>query len=181
MSDNTISILVPVLSSLATLLVSSIYYNRRMRYARLTNLSSIVQIEYSLRDIPLAYRFHGITQKEIRKAGITPQELAYLVANFTAGRIYDVSSYSMASHFTEDNYRYKLLQQPSTRRAWPLIKRMMTEDKYIKKLERTISIIENINTEQDWLLTAIVALLVGLSLAALVVSFLMDLGVFYQN
>lgn len=80
----------------------------------------------------------------MERAGVTKEELAYLVANFTAGRIYDVGVYHMFTTYKSNNYRYKMLSQPETRRAWPLIVKMMTVDKYILKLQRTKDRIENL-------------------------------------
>lgn len=103
-----------------------------------------MQIERSLGDMETnGFRFHGITDQEISDAKLTKKELAYLVANFTAGRIYDVSSYFMMGTFPKKNYRYKMLAQAETRDAWHLIVRMMTADSYIRKLERTMNKIEN--------------------------------------
>lgn len=130
---------------LALLLTLFLYYKIQLRYARLLNLSSIVNIERSLGEMMTnGFRFHGITEQDIANAGLKKEELAYLVANFTAGRIYDVSSYTMWwGTFKEDNYRYKMLAQEDTRKAWHLIVRMMTADSYIHKLERTKDKIEN--------------------------------------
>lgn len=115
------------------------YYFFQLRYARLLNLSSIVPIEMSLGYMERnGFIFHGIKDEEMMAINITRAELAYLVANFTAGRIYDVSTYLCPwGTFPEDNYRYKMLAQKKTRDAWGLILKMMTEDGYVRKLNRT--------------------------------------------
>jgi len=128
------------------------FYYQQLRNATLVNLSSIVQVERSIGGIKTnAFRFHGITEDEIKDAGLTKEELAYLVASFTAGRIYDacvIPETSMAAPLETCHYRYKMLAQAETRKAWTLIARMMTGDSYIKKLELTIGEIENIQTHR---------------------------------
>jgi hypothetical protein len=81
-----------------------------------------VRVERSLAEVPGAFRFHGITDADLIAADVTAGELAYLVANFTAGRIHDTAAYSMLKRpFGKQNYRYKMLEKPSTQRAWELI------------------------------------------------------------
>ena len=150
MSSTTISVIALIASIVMPLIVWFVSYNfyqkKRLYHARATNLVAIVPIERSLGDIQSAFRFHGITDQDFKEAGVTPQELAYLVASFTAGRIYDDQARSesfMKEPYNESHYRYKMLAQHSTRRAWPLIARMMTADEYIEKLEITKDAIEN--------------------------------------
>lgn len=119
------------------------YFRKVLKHARLTSLSSTVSVERSLAEVPEAFRFHGISQADLDEAGITDKELAYLVANFTAGRIHDAAAYTMSNKpFDKLNYRYKMLEQLATRNAWMLILRMMTEDKYIRRLQKTKDKIE---------------------------------------
>lgn len=129
------------------------HYSQQLNNATLVNLSSIVQVERSIGSIEKtnAFRFHGITDEEINDAGVTKEELAYLVASFTAGRIYDACVFpevSMTEPLKNTHYRYKMLAQPETRKAWHLIARMMTADSYIKKLELTKDEIENQQTHK---------------------------------
>ena len=152
MSD---TIIAAILSSITTIFFFFagffIYIRHQREYQKLINLSAIVQVERSLDNVPTAFdKFHGITKNKLDEAKITKKELAYLVASFTAGRIYDVGVYRMDNKpFAKGHYRYKMLAQPSTRNAWPLILKMMTteesneqEDRYIKKLQATIDFIE---------------------------------------
>lgn len=124
--------------------------SQQIKNATLSNLASIVQVERSIGEIETnAFRFHGIEESEIEAAGVSKKELAYLVASFTAGRIYDACVFqedSMAEPLPNYHYRYKMLAQPDIINAWPLIARMMTGDKYIKKLELTIGEIQNMKT-----------------------------------
>lgn len=121
-----------------------LYQKTALKHARLASLSSVVPVERSVADAK-AFCFHGITDKAIREAGITEQQLAYLVANFTAGRIHDTGAYNAKKPFGKSNYRYKMLEQSKTQDAWELILQMMTEDDYIKKLQRTM---DKIKVEQ---------------------------------
>jgi hypothetical protein len=120
--------------------------SKRLHHAELMNLFSIVQVERSLGDNRTSFRFHGITDEDFEEADVTAKELAYLVASFTAGRIYDAGIYSesdMKKPFDESHYRYKMLAQLATRRAWPTIAKMMTADAYIDKIEITMNAIVN--------------------------------------
>ena len=121
-----------------TALTYFLYHRTALKHARLASLSSVVTVELSAATAH-AFRFHGITDADLKAANITEDQLAYLVANFTAGRIHD----SMTNEpFGEKNYRYKMLAQPETQRAWSLILKMMTEDEYIVRLQSTKDEIE---------------------------------------
>jgi hypothetical protein len=126
------------------------FLSQQIKNITLANLASIVQVERSIGNIEThAFRFHGITAHEMKAAGVTKEELAYLVASFTAGRIYDACVFpeaSMTEALDIRHYRYKMLAQEDTRKAWPLIARMMTGNEYIEKLELTIGRIENTQT-----------------------------------
>lgn len=128
------------------------YLSQQIKNITLANLSSIVQVERSIGKIDTnAFRFHGITKEEIDDAKLSKEELAYLVASFTAGRIYDACVYpeaSMSESLPDYHYRYKMLAQEDTRNAWPLIARMMTCDAYVTKLELTIDKIVNLQTHR---------------------------------
>jgi hypothetical protein len=139
--------------SVVNFILTILYYRERSRYATLANLAPIVSVERSLGEEGLEdafSKFHGINEDEIDSAGVTRKELAYLVSNFTAGRIYDVGKYRWQRNkaFEDTNYRYKMLRQASTRRAWPLILKMMTSDHYIKQLQLTFDEIERKETSR---------------------------------
>ena len=40
--------------------------------------------------------------------------------------------------YPKDGYRYTLLKSKDTRKAWPLLKRMMVPSNYIDKIEATL-------------------------------------------
>ena len=121
-------------------------YGKQLNYITLSNLAPIVQVERSIGDITTnAFRFHGIQDEdidELERSGITKQELAYLVASFTAGRIYDTCVLPKSDQdklLNTTHYRYKMLEQKDTIKAWPFIKKMMTENEYIERLDKIVS------------------------------------------
>jgi hypothetical protein len=127
-----------------------VYFLFRSRYAGLANLASIVNVERSIGEGnddtgPGLFKFHGIDKVDLDNANIKPKHLAYLVSNFTAGRIYDQGrllpgfvkwpKWSVFS-FGKRHYRYKMLENINDE-TWGLIKKMMIEDRYITALDKT--------------------------------------------
>ncbi|MEO0964312.1 MAG: hypothetical protein AAFY08_04260 [Planctomycetota bacterium] len=105
----------------------------------------MAQAESMLKEIPTALRFHNVTEDELQSFGLTHEEFAYLLMNFTAAGIYyRMHDPSDESPFPKDSYRYQMLASPSTRRAWPILKRFINTDigNYANKIEKTILIIE---------------------------------------
>ena len=100
---------------------------------------NIISVERSLRDTPSAFRFHGITEEDIASHGLTSDELSYLVASFTAGGIYHrAHNQDSREPFPIGSYRRQMLECPETRKAWPLIKKMLNETPYTHRLEATL-------------------------------------------
>ena len=54
------------------------------------NLSRMAELERTLGDFnsPDPFRFHGITDDDLQKVGLTAKEFGYLVSNFTISGIY---------------------------------------------------------------------------------------------
>jgi len=135
-----------LLFSLLALMVSlgslewSIHIGRRgMNAAELASLSHVVNIEQTLGQIPTALKFHGITPKEMNEADIEPKELAYLLSSFTAGEIYHgTKAQKKMKTFEVGSYRYRMCKSEATRKAWPIIKRMMNPSIYRNKITATI-------------------------------------------
>lgn len=127
-------------------LIANVLFHHFLRKASVKqNLGYIVQIEKSLENTPSAFRFHGITPTDIAAAGVTEQELAYLVASCTSGGIYHESMGASGSvPFERNSYRYNMCCTEDFRRAWPLVKRMMNKNKhgFVAKVDLTISQIE---------------------------------------
>ncbi|MDO9528330.1 MAG: hypothetical protein Q7J27_04130 [Syntrophales bacterium] len=117
---------------------------RRMNAAELASLSHVVNIEQTLGQIPTALKFHGITPEEMEEADIEPKEVAYLLSSFTAGGIYHgTKAQKKIKTFEVGSYRYDMCKSEATRKAWPIIKRMMNPSNYRDKINATINLIHN--------------------------------------
>jgi hypothetical protein len=135
------------LISLAALIISIVSISwsihigrRRMNAAELASLSHVVNIEQTLGQVPTALKFHGITLKEIKKADIEPKELSYLLSSFTAGAIYHgTKAQKKIKTFEVGSYRYEMCKSEATRKAWPIIKRLMNPSNYRDKIDATIN------------------------------------------
>lgn len=115
-----------------------------------STLQSFVELERSIADVPSALRFHGVTLEMLNDVGVTPDEFAYLVANFSAGYIHHFGVTPNSSAAADpSSYRYNLLKSESTRKVWPLIKLMMGSGKYIEMIEATIAVIEKEGTHTE--------------------------------
>lgn len=132
--------LVALLVSLGTAWWTVVFNRGQMNSGVWTNLNPIVQVERSLGQVPSAFRFHGITETNLSEAGVTAEELAYLVASFTSGHIYHMTHNPDAvTPFPENSYRYQMLSAPATQQAWPLIKRMLSGTNYTQRLDATLA------------------------------------------
>jgi hypothetical protein len=138
-----------IISSLA-LFVSAITGIWTLRHARdqaqaarLANITSIVNIERSLGNVPTALRFHGITKDALAEVGITAEEFAYLLGSCSATSVYHNSSGEDPTRpFAAGSYRYTMCAAADFRRAWPLVKRMMNQGTFVSRMDATIALIE---------------------------------------
>lgn len=121
--------------------VWTVWFNlKQAQTLRLTNLAHLIGLERSIAEIPTVFRFHGISEAQIKEAGLTPQELAYLVASTTAGGVYHMThARNVIEPFQEGSYRHAMCASLDFRRAWPLIKIMMNESGYIQRIDSTIA------------------------------------------
>ena len=104
----------------------------------LANHSNLIQIESLVGDFPSILRFHGIDEKELKKHGLTSEEFAYLLNNFTAGGTFHRMIGNRKSTFKKGTYRYNMCVAEPTRKAFPLIKQMLEPSRYRDKIENTI-------------------------------------------
>ena len=143
MSDENIAFLALLLSFIS--LVWAFMVDKRQKNESVNaSLGTIVQIEHSLANIKSAFKFHGIYDEDLDKHKVSREELAYLVASFTAGGIYHrTHSPNDISIFPEDSYRYNMCLSQDTRKAWPLVERMMNKGKFVERVGYTIDSIEN--------------------------------------
>lgn len=115
------------------------------------NLSRMAELERTLGDFnsPDPFRFHGITDDDLQKVGLTAKEFGYLVSNFTiSGIYYRITQPDNDEAFKKNSYRYNILYNllVSNRDTWKLIRKMLMPSNYLKKLDKTVLMIE---AEQD--------------------------------
>ena len=140
-----ISLIALALSILSTI-ISVVFALRQIKTTSiLASNAAIINTERELGKVPSALKFHGINEDDLKQADITPEELAYLLTSCTGGAIYYRTLRKASDDpFEEGTYRYIMCSQPSTRRAWPLIRRLMGDHIFRTKMDKTIAIIEEI-------------------------------------
>jgi hypothetical protein len=147
-----------VLSMIALLLTfSSITFGiiYTLRHVKNTSIlasnAALIQVEKFLCDAPTALRFHGIEPEDLKNAGITEKEFVYLLTSCTGGAVYYRTSFLKVNDkpFEEGTYRYIMCLQPSTRRAWPLIRKMTADHVFRRKMDKTIELIGKMSQTND--------------------------------
>ena len=106
------------------------------------HLARVAELDRSLADIPSALEFHNVSELDLKKAGLTAEEFAYLISSFTAGSTY----YRLAvpddkKAFAPDSYRYNMFLSERTRKAWPLVRKLLMPSNYRDKLDATMRLI----------------------------------------
>ena len=94
-------------------------------------------------------RFHGINPDTIKEEyGVNSTELSYLLQSFNAGSIsYLISNKRHKKPFNKGSYRYNILKNDATQKAFPLIQQLFdSKNPYIAKCEETIRILKIMNT-----------------------------------
>jgi len=138
-----------VIISLAALLVSiltllyTLWLNNRMNKnnAMFHNLTTIIDVEAKIADVPTVLKFHNLDPVELEKNGLEAAEFAYLLTSFTAGGIYYKTFYPDDDKpFGEGSYRYIMCTSEATIKAWPLLRNFITNTNYKKKIEKTIEL-----------------------------------------
>lgn len=109
------------------------------KLAIISNLNKRIDIQLAIGNNPDLLRFHGITDEELSNAGVSPEELAYLVASFTAGEIWYRINEKEIEVFRENSFRRRMLKSEQTRRAWGTVKKMMNDSEYVNVCDRTIA------------------------------------------
>ncbi len=96
------------------------------------------QIEMQLKDTPEALRFHGITNDDLKKADLTAKDISYLLTNLTAGCM-EARALNQKEHEVEiTDYKLRILQSEATRKAWPILKKMMGDSPCRQKIDKII-------------------------------------------
>jgi len=138
---------VAVLVSFFSLLTTIAFALRQGRSSAIaSSFALMAQAEAMLKDVPSALKFHGVSDEDLRRAGITPEEFVYLIVNFTgAGVLYRMSEPDSTAPFQKGSYRYVMLSQPATQRAWPLLRKLINPEigSYGKRIEATLKLIES--------------------------------------
>ncbi len=114
------------------------------RSSRASILGHFVQLERSLENTPLAFRFHGISEDDIRDVGITAEELSYLVASFTCGNFYHhLLAPFNKNVFPEGHYRFAMCASEPFQKAWPLVRKMLSPSNFVIRVDRTIELLKS--------------------------------------
>ena len=141
MFSDVISGLALIVALLAFWQASLVNRTQQASSAWLAQLSAIIEVEGRLGDLPEALRFHGIGRDELDQAGLTPQEFAYLLNSFTLGDIQDrVLHPNLRIPFgvKTETYRYRMCKSKETRKAWPMIKKLMNPSAFVDRIDLTI-------------------------------------------
>lgn len=144
MSGSDLVSLIAIIIAVASFIWTWQYNKRELHYTMLSQTESIfVGVEQMLATVPSAIKFHGIQVEELAEAGVTVEEFAYILSNFTAGGTYHRTEGSNTREpFKLDSYRGTLLRSPDTRRVWPVLKRCLAPSVYRDRIEATIALIE---------------------------------------
>lgn len=124
----------------------TIFANRHQRTqaAIAASNSGLVSVEARIAEQATLLRFHGFEdpEGELNDCGLSASEFAYLVNSFTLGSSYFRTSASPTTSLTEGSYRQQMCAAIPTRRAWPLIKRMLSDTPYRDHLENIFQKLE---------------------------------------
>ena len=143
MNTDVVSLLA-LITSIVALLWTAIMNRRQNEYSTLlAHLSDINAVEARLGQLPSALRFHGLSESDLADGGMTPEEYAYLLNNFTAGATWHMILTSRdRSPFRPGSYRYVMCQSVETQKAWPVVKRMMSPSGFVERIDATIALIQ---------------------------------------
>jgi len=128
----------------------TVYSNKRAlkNTAFLNNLITIVNVEAQLGDVPSALKFHGVDPKELENIGVSSKEFAYLLTSFTVGGIYYKAYFPNDNEpFSSGSYRYEMCKSIHTRQTWPILKNFIDGKCYRAKIEKTINLINEAETD----------------------------------
>jgi hypothetical protein len=110
-----------------------------------SNVSLLVGIWNRLSAKPTLLRFHGVTDKELKAAGVEADELAYLIGSFEAAGYYYEYIDQGSGPFPPESLRYRMCASEATQRAWPLLKSFFAgSPRYSSRIEETIKLTSTI-------------------------------------
>jgi hypothetical protein len=125
---------------------------RRLKYleALQSNGALLLETWKQLASVPSALRFHSITEEQLKECGVSKEELIYLVILFESADYYYQHLAKGKGSFKEGSLRYALLQNPATRRAWPLIKPFfIASTRYVERVDQTIRYLDLIDQSSE--------------------------------
>ena len=136
----TITSIIALVVSLFSLGWQAITWRKQYKQERLNqNISLLAEIKMNLEEMPKAFRFHGISEEDMKTHDITAKELAYLVANFMAGQVYyETLDNNPNKPFGDNDYRTQICKTLAFKKAWPLVKKMLDDTSYRRKIEKTV-------------------------------------------
>ncbi len=116
------------------------------------NVGLMSDIKKSIITTPEILRFHGICKEELDNAGVSIEEFVYLLNSFNAGlAFYAPTEFGELKPFSSGSIRYKMCEEDSVQKVWPLLKKMMNEGQYRDKIDLTINTInrnrESVNSD----------------------------------
>jgi len=114
-----------------------VYIDKLRNNAIIASVPKMIDIEKRIGDEPNLLKFHGFEDpiSELNKHGLTPQEFSYLVTSFTAGGVYYRTSSHPEELLKENSYRRNMCKSEPMRRAWPLVRRLLTDSNYSRALD----------------------------------------------
>lgn len=94
---------------------------------------------YEKTEIVTLLKCHGIDPDDLSRAGVHPDELIYLLINFTVSRVHHHSRLSAPEGpFRKDSYRYNLCKSPVTRKAFPFLRQVFGDVEISDRIEATL-------------------------------------------
>lgn len=136
----------PLIISFFALTISIFTWRFNIRASRsIQHYNLVTQADRMFAENKELLRFHGINPDMIEEEyGVTPHELSYLLQSFNAGSISSLLSDKKSKKpFKKGSYRYDILKNEPTQKAFPLIKQLFDENNiYIAKCEETICLIK---------------------------------------
>jgi hypothetical protein len=102
-------------------------------------LSALSSVEAQIAKTPTVLKFHGIDPGELERRGVSAEEFAYLVTSFTLGGVWHTAYWwQRGKTYKRGDYRYAICAAEATRKAWPLLRKMMEKTPYRDRIEATI-------------------------------------------
>jgi hypothetical protein len=98
---------------------------------------------------PSLYELHGITEDDLKREGISFQELSYVVHSFDAGEAYYLIQNPSQVELTE--YRRQMLRHPKVRRIWKqfVVGKTLSPSRFSAAVDLAITEIEELEAKRS--------------------------------